>query len=161
MASKVHIVFKDNSLQVKNTIDDSLIAWLNEATKEIESKVKRESPVDTSKLKKSWNSKVDRKDKKGIIGSASENAIWNEFGTGVHSSKGLGRKSPWYVNTDAIGSKSKKPSFRGKVQVVYGRNGKKYFKTDGKPAQHTLEQSFVALKTKVKNQLKKKLRGMR
>ena len=45
--------------------------------------------------KSSWDRKV--LENEGVVGSSSENAIWEEFGTGDYAVNGDGRKTPWYV----------------------------------------------------------------
>lgn len=96
------------------------------------------SPVDEGQLKGSWDYQVDAAEKSVTVGSNLENAVWNEFGTGTHAANGDGRATPWYVPVAGY-TGTRKPAYKGKVTIVYGKNGVQYYKTDGKAAQHTLQ----------------------
>lgn len=111
MASKVE--FQDFTIQVQGAIDDRINAVLEECAGEIESQTKRNSRVDTSKTKNSFQHHVDTGSHTAYIGSSYENAIWEEFGTGEYALKGNGRKGGWRYK-DAKGkwhyTTGKKPS---------------------------------------------------
>lgn len=62
--------------------------------------------------------------------------------------KGNGRKGAWYVPVDTY-TGSKKPTYNGKVVIVYGKNGKKFYKTNGKTPNRPLDNAFKSLKTKL------------
>ena len=62
--------------------------------------------------------------------------------------KGNGRKGAWYVPVDTY-TGSKKPTYNGKVVIVYGKNGKKFYKTNGKMPNRPLDNAFKSLKTKL------------
>lgn len=125
--------FEDNSMKVKDALESAAIAWLHEAAGELESQVKRNTPVDTGQLKGSWDYKVDESAQKATIGSPLENAIWNEFGTGQYALHGDGRKTPW------------------KYQDVKG----KWHTTTGKRPRRSLHNSFESLKNKLQKALEK------
>lgn len=132
------IQFTDNSAEVKEALDQACKAWLYEAAGELESQVKRNTPVDTGQLKGSWDYNVDEAAQKAIIGSPLENAIWNEFGTGQYALNGDGRKTPW------------------KYKDVKG----KWHRTTGKRPRRSLHTAFESLKTKLQKALEDKLKGM-
>lgn len=73
---------------------------------------------------------VTAKDITGRIYSNLDYAPYIEKGTGVHAKDGDGRKTPWYVPVDEYAG-TKRPTFEGKVVIVYGKKGKKFYKTDG------------------------------
>ena len=107
------IEFTDNTIQVKNAIDDRINAVLEECAGEIESQTKRNSRVRTSKTKNSFRHVVDDSKHIATIGSSEENAIWEEFGTGEYALQGNGRKGGWkYVDEEGHGhfTRGKKPS---------------------------------------------------
>lgn len=88
--------FTDNRIKVKQLIGQKAIAFLEEASGELEAQVKRNTAVDTEQTKGSWKHKVDEKKMEAYIGSDLENAIWEEFGTGEYALHGDGRKDvPW------------------------------------------------------------------
>ena len=94
------VKFTDNSAEVKGALNDAVIAYLYEASGELESQVKRNTRVGSGQLKNSWTYKVDETKGKSTIGSPLENAIWEEFGTGEYALHGDGRKGGWYYQDD-------------------------------------------------------------
>lgn len=132
------IQFEDNSIEVKEALDAACIAWLYEAAGELESQVKRNTPVDTGQLKSSWDYNVDEGAQKATVGSPIENAIWNEFGTGQYALHGDGRNTPW------------------KYQDAKG----KWHTTTGKRPQRSLHNAFEFSKTKLQTALENKLKGL-
>lgn len=90
------VKFKDFSVEVNGKINEALIAALYEAAGEVVSQTARNTRVDTEQLKGSWDYTVDESEGKATIGSPLENAIWEEFGTGIHALNGDGRKTAWH-----------------------------------------------------------------
>lgn len=142
------VTFKDNSIKVKDALADAAIAYLYEASVETVSQTARNTPVGAGQLKGSWSYQLNEDELESQVGSPLENAIWEEFGTGEHALKGNGRKTPWYVPVDGYKGK-KKPSFNGKVIIVHGKNGKDYYKTNGKKPKRMLWNAFQTLKPKL------------
>lgn len=107
------VEFEDFSIEVKEALSDKAIAFLQEASAEIQAQVKRNTRVDTGQLKGSWDTFVDEEALKAYIGSPLENAIWEELGTGEYALNHDGRKTPWSYQ-DAKGAwhttTGKKPS---------------------------------------------------
>lgn len=109
------VQFKDNSMQVKSTLNETVAQYLHEAAGEMVSQTQRNTRVDSGQLKGSWDYKVRMGGAGGeaTIGSSLENAIWEEFGTGEYAIEGNGRKGGWTYK-DAKGkwhfTKGKKPS---------------------------------------------------
>lgn len=132
------IEFIDNTIQVKNAIDDKINAVLEECAGELESQVKRNSRVKTSKTKNSFRHVVDDSKHIATIGSSEENAIWEEFGTGEHALKGNGRKGGWkYVDEEGHG----------------------HF-TRGKKPSRAFWNAFTTLKSKIINHIQNSLKGL-
>lgn len=140
--------FEDNRVQVKAAMDSAITAFLHEAGGEIQARTIRNSRTDTGQTKGSYEYKVNECAGECQIGSNLENAIWEEFGTGEYALKGNGRKGAWYVPVDTY-TGSKKPTYNGKVVIVYGKNGKKFYKTNGKKPNRPLDDAFKSLKTKL------------
>lgn len=132
------VEFVDNSIEVKDAINDAVIAWLYEASGELESQVKRNTAVDSGQLKSSWAYKVEESSYKSVVGSPLENAIWEEFGTGEYALSGDGRKTPW------------------KYQDRHGN----WHTTTGKRAKRTLHNAFESTKQKIKKALENHLKGL-
>lgn len=91
---------------------------------------------------------VTTKDITGRIYSNLDYAPYIEKGTGVHAKDGDGRKTPWYVPVDGYAG-TKHPTFEGKVVIVYGKKGKKFYKTDGMKPRSFLEPARDENKAKV------------
>ena len=106
------VEFVNNSINVKEAINDNAIAWLYEAGGEVLSQAVRNTKVASGKTKGSWQLAVDEGSLTCHIGSNYDNAIWEEFGTGIYAVEGNGRKTPWvYVDEQGIRhvTKGKRP----------------------------------------------------
>lgn len=140
MGSKV--VFHDYSIEVKNAMGSKIEAALEECAGELESQVKRNTRVDTGKTKNSFRHVIKGSYESGnlqaIIGSADENAIWEEFGTGEHALKGNGRKGGWFY-VDA----------KGEGHYTHGKRPSRAF-----------WKAYTSLKDKIVNYLQEALRGL-
>ena len=93
------IEFKDYTIKVKETIAELAYRAIEESCGELESKVKRNTAVDTGQTKNAWTHRVSGStmagEFKGTVGNPMENAIWEEFGTGEYALNGDGRKGGW------------------------------------------------------------------
>nr|DAP55537.1 MAG TPA: putative tail-component [Caudoviricetes sp.] len=114
----VGVKFTNNSIKVKTALKEAGVAWLHEACGEIEAQTKRNSKVLTGKTKGSYQYRVDEDSLEGVVGSDSQNAIWEEFGTGEYAINGDGRKGGWFYKDErgnghfTHGKKAKRPMFR-------------------------------------------------
>lgn len=142
--------FEDNSVKIIKALDEVGQQWLEDATRILHRQVVQNSRVDTGQTKSSWKKIVE--DNEGIVGSTSENAIWEEFGTGHYAVNGDGRKDAWYVPVEGyLGHK--KPTYNGKVIVVYGKNGQAFYKTNGKKPNRALENAKNSTEKKIQKRL--------
>lgn len=133
------IKFTDNSIQVLNAIDKAIINALEEASGEMESQVKMNTKVKTGKTKNSWQHKVDEKNYVAYVGSNYENAIYEEFGTGIYAQKGNGRKDvPW----------------------TYQSEDGKWHRTSGKKPRKALQNAFKDLKPRIESYFKEKFSSL-
>lgn len=153
------VTFVDNSIKVTNAIKNAAIEFLEEAAAELESQTKRNTRVDTGQLKGAWSHKVYESKLEAVVGNPLENAIWEELGTGEYALEGNGRKGAWYVPVEKVVGK-KRPSYNGKVIIVHGANGKKYYKTNGKRGTRAFHNAKVTCEPKIINAIKKKFGGM-
>lgn len=158
--------FDGNTMKVLNAMDDKVQAVLEECAGELESQVKRNSRVDTGNTKnRGWQHKVtkDGDEHVAFIGSNLENAIWEEFGTGVHAVKENGgkggRQTPWYVPVEGYAGK-KKPTYNGKVIIIHGENGKDYYKTNGKKPSRAFWNAYSSMKNKIIKRIQNQLKGI-
>lgn len=95
--------FEDNSMRVREEMNQAAIAYLYEAAESLSSQTADNSRVGTGQLKNSWTYKVDESKLEAVIGSPLQNAIWEEFGTGEYALKGDGRKGGWYYKDEKTG----------------------------------------------------------
>ena len=133
------ILFKDFSKEVNAKIRQLGVAWLEEASGEIEAQTKRNTRVDTGKTKGSWEHIVDEKKLEAQVGSRYMNAVWEEFGTGIYALNGNGRKDAW-VYKDASG---------------------KWYKTSGKKPSRAFHLAYTSLKNKVIKSCQQKFRSIK
>lgn len=89
------VVFKDFSKIVLDKIQETGETFLEEVGGEVEAQTKRNTKVDTGKTKGSWEHIVDADKMEVQIGSRYQNALWEEFGTGIYALNGDGRKTKW------------------------------------------------------------------
>ena len=129
--------FEDNTVQVVNAIENAIESFLDEVGGELASQVSRKSRVDTGQLKGSWTyQKVGKDEVK--VGSPLENAIWEEFGTGIFALNGNGRKNvPWFYEDEKGGHM-----------------------TSGKTPNRALHNAMTSYKPKIQRVLESKLRGL-
>lgn len=110
------VEFKDNRVIINRMIDDAIGSFLLESSAEIVSQTARNTRVKSGQLKGSWQANVDEEAGVATIGSPLENAIWEEFGTGIYALNGDGRKTPW-IYTDE----------NGKTHRTSGKKGTRAF----------------------------------
>lgn len=123
-----NIRFEDYSDKVIKKIESVVESALEEVGGEVEAQVKRNTKVDTGKTKASWTHTVDKKKAVVHIGSPYENALWEEFGTGIYAQNGNGRKDvPW----------------------VYRTPDGRYYRTKGKKPRKALQNAFNSMKNKI------------
>lgn len=98
------ISFSDFAPDVAAAMESAAQAWLEEAAGELETQIRRNADqfVDTGRTKGSYAHRVDDSRLEAFVGSDYENAIWEEFGTGVYAEKGGRTKVPWFYK-DAEG----------------------------------------------------------
>lgn len=131
------VEFNDFTIQVQNAIKEKAKIALEEGSVELMSQAMRNSRVDTGHFKGKWTHFVVPGDYTAYIGHPDENAIWEEYGTGIYAVNGNGRKEvPWTY------------------QDVNG----KYHKTSGKTPNRTLQRAFTDKKEKVKQIMQKRMK---
>ena len=126
---------------------------------EVEAQVIKNSRTDTGSTKRQWQHYADNSKGEAYVGNPSENALWEELGTGEFAINGNGRKTPWYIPVEGFLGK-KKPTYNGKVEIVYGKNGKAYYKTNGKKPNRALTKAFITVKPKALKIAKKIFGGL-
>ena len=134
-----NIRFEDYSKQVIGAIDREILNALEEVSGELEGQVKDNTKVDTGKTKNSWTHKVDESKYEAYVGSNYENAIWEEFGTGIYAQNGNGRKDvPW----------------------VYQSEDGKWHRTKGKKPSRALQNAFNSMKNRIERFFKERFNNL-
>lgn len=126
--------------EVQGILKATAVNALEEAIGEIESQTKRNTKVKTGKTKGSWQHIVNEDDLEAYVGSNYENAIWEEFGTGIYAQNGNGRKTAWVYTPDG---------------------GKTFYKTHGKKPRRMLQNAFNSTKYKIEKYFKKLFRSLK
>ena len=112
------VVFKDFTKVVLDKIHETGETFLEEVGGEVEAQTKRNTKVDTGKTKGSWEHIVDTDKMEVQIGSRYQNALWEEFGTGIYALNGDGRKTKWVYRTEdgkyhtTVGKKPRRALYR-------------------------------------------------
>lgn len=96
----------DNSDEVLRNLERNVQAALEacgqQAVSHAKENITAASRVDTGAMRNSINHKVQGDT--CYVGTNTEYAIYNEFGTGIHAEGGKGRKTPWmYVDVKGVG----------------------------------------------------------
>lgn len=140
------VEFENNILKVKAALDKCAEKFLVEAGSVLKAQAQQNTAVDSSQTKNAWSFVVNKSEKSVTIGNPLENALWEEYGTGDYALEGKGRKTAWYVPVELCTGK-KKPSYNGEVIIVHGKNGKDYYKTNGKKPRRMLHNAYHTKKS--------------
>ena len=89
------MVFKDNSSQAKQAINQTTIRWLLSACVLVQGQAVLLAAVQTARLKGSIDYIVDENELTAYVGTNVEYAVYVEFGTGEFAENGRGRKGGW------------------------------------------------------------------
>ena len=93
------VKFTDNSVKVKEALEDAVIAYLHEAAGELETQTVRNTRQSAKYKDKParqlWKHVVNEDEKVATIGSPDEAAYWEELGTGEYALNKDGRKGWW------------------------------------------------------------------
>lgn len=164
----------DNSFKVKAELNDTTIAWLHEWALETASQAQRNCRMGeeySTQLKGSYHPSVNEQKGEAQIGSALEQAYWEEFGTGEHADQSKnggkpGRKGWWiYIpgQTSMGGGNTYYTREEAEKMAEYIRrvHGKKAVVTNGKDPNYTLEKAFINVKPRAEADLASKLKELK
>ena len=133
------VEFQDFSIQVKDALDDTVVAYLYAAGEELKSQTQRhQTRIESGDTKGLWKAVVDESQHTCTIGNPLENAIWEEFGTGEYALEGNGRKGGWWYQDKDTG---------------------KWHFTTGKTPLRPLHTAFVKNKAKIIRLAEQMLKG--
>ena len=162
MADNFTVKLTNHLPNIKGKVNSAALAWLEEVSGEIEAQTKRNTAVGSAgaPTKNSWTHRVDRNAGEAVVGSPEENALWEEYGTGEYALNGDGRPDPWYVPVEFV-TGYKRPTYNGKVVIVYGKHGQAFYKTNGKKPKKALHNAWDKTMPKAEKALKSKLKGLK
>lgn len=80
---------------IKKDLDKYLRDAMAQACSTVQGAARSKAPSDTGNLRRSIDFEVSDDGREGCIFSNAEYAPYVEVGTGIHSAKGNGRKTPW------------------------------------------------------------------
>lgn len=152
------VKFEDATEKVKEKIYSTMVGWMYETMGVLQGQTIENSRTGEGQTKGSYQYRVIEKGDRveGYLGSNLENAIWEEYGTGEYALNGKGRKSPWYIPVDGYKGK-KRPTYNGKVVIVYGKDGKRFYKTNGKKPNRPMQKAYNEKKAEQIRDLAKKI----
>ena len=149
-----NVKFTDNSVQVRNALNDAVIAYLYEAGGEMEAQTVRNSrPVKYGKhdVRGNWKYQVDENRKETKIGNHLEAAFWEELGTGEYALNHDGRKGWWvYVEGNDTPRKNQKQHTQTEAEGIAASmraEGLDAHATNGTEANRPLYRAFTSLKS--------------
>lgn len=158
------VEFEDNTIKVLDALDNACIAWLIEASGELESQVRentKDGKVDGGNTKEAWKHEVHESSKEAVVGNTRETAIWLEFGTGEYALKGDGRKGGWYIPIgNGAGQISEEVVEAYHFPVKYGKNKMKYAYTKGMAPQRPFYKAYIDSKAKLQKAFEQKIKKL-
>lgn len=80
---------------IKKDLSKYLSQGMAKACAVVQKSAREKAPSDTGALRRSIDFEVEEDGTEGVVFSNLEYAPYVEVGTGIHSSKGNGRKTPW------------------------------------------------------------------
>lgn len=129
--------YKSNLGNILNRLEQAAQNAAFEAAETIRGQAARNTRVDTGKTKGAWATATDGTT--ATVGNSSQNAIWEEFGTGEYALAGNGRKGGW---------------------VYFDEGRQKFYFTKGKKPKRALTLAYNAKKSAAKNIIKKRLKNI-
>lgn len=162
------VEFIDFSIKVTEAMEEAVVAALEEAAGELESRAIRNSSnreyphVFASGL---WDHIVNRDEKSASVGSPYEEGYWEELGTGEHALNGDGRKGWWvYIEGQESGKGGKSYSTKAEAEeaAAFLRKVKKLdaVVTNGYDPNRPLFRAFQEGKPYVERIFEAKLKGL-
>ena len=164
-----NVEFQDFSVRVKEAMDDAIIAYLYEASGEIEAQTVRNSTPGKDyggiQAHNLWERSVDEKDKEATVGSKHEAAYWEELGTGEYALNNDGRKG-WWIYVKGGEPKGGGKSYASKQEAEEGAaflrraKGLDAHVTNGSKPNRPLHRAFTSLKSALIRRAEQVLKGL-
>lgn len=97
------IVVENFDKFIDEELNERVAAALLKACLLVEADAKRNCPTGDGQLRQSITHDVDKEKLEGVIGTNVDYAPYVEIGTGIYSSEGTGRKTPWKYQNEKTG----------------------------------------------------------
>lgn len=150
------VKFTDNSVAVKEALEEACLAYLHEAAGELTSQTMRNSrPVKYGRhdVRGNWKYTVDESKFEATVGNPLEASYWEELGTGEYALNKDGRKGWWvYVegNDTPSGNQSYCTETEAKQVAAFLRSkGLDAHATNGTEANRPLFRAFTEKKAAI------------
>lgn len=170
-----NVEYTNNSVQVIGALKEAVKRWLYESGGEFQARLIRNSRTRTGQTKGSYQYHVDEVNNICEVGSALQNAVWEEFGTGEYAVNNDGRKKGWWIKVgngpneipQSVVDKYKWVKYRyengdtghGKKLRRGGKRGQlAYVFTYGKKPTRPMQRAFDSLKQPVEKRLEQILK---
>jgi hypothetical protein len=156
-----NVKFTNNSIKVKEEINETTIAWLHDWANTIASNAKANTKLDGEAgiaLRKDYKALVNDGKGEAMIGSSLEAAFWEEFGTGSHAVNGDGRPG-WWVYKDGYQGNGGKQLTEAQAKAIAAGDPTVHA-TNGREPAKTLETAFTVNKPKAIKDLDARLGRM-
>lgn len=114
------VEFHDFSIEVKDAMEEAVIAWLYEATGELHTATVRNTPNGTwnREIIQAWKQEVDESKLEGVVGNPLEKSLWVEFGTGEFSDSPKGGRKGYWVYVKGNDSGGNPYTYKGGKQYT-------------------------------------------
>lgn len=148
------VQFTDNSVKVKEALEDAVLAYLYEAAGEVHKKTKRNTRQGAKYKGKEatslWKYVVDEGEKVATIGSPDEAAYWEELGTGEYALNKDGRKG-WWVYVEGSDTPKSHQKYYSKEEALRAAaflrsQGLDAHATNGIEPNRPLHRAFTSMK---------------
>ncbi|WP_176525745.1 HK97-gp10 family putative phage morphogenesis protein [Bacillus sp. AFS001701] len=144
--------FKKSVGELKAEMEADIKAEVKNATLAMETRIKRDAPVNEGDLRKSIDHEFTNGGLVGTVYTTKEHALYNEFGTGIYAVEGNGRKTPWAFPKRAAGAKE----YNFPIIMI---NGEEFYLTHGQKPQPFFFKNFDYIRPRFERELEKIIRG--
>lgn len=149
------VKFTDNSVAVKDALEEACLAYLYEVAGELTSRTVRNSrPVRDGEpdVRRSWKYTVDEDKLEATVGSPLEASYWEELGTGEHALNKDGRKGWWVYIKGGSGYNGRTNTYSSREEAeaaaayISAKHNVTAIATNGTEANRPLFRAFTELK---------------
>ena len=157
----------NNSIRVKEAMQEACVAYLHEAAGELQAQTAQNMPPGQwfAQQKTKWNYVVDENKLEATVGNPMQQSLWTEFGTGEYALHGDGRKGYWvYVkgsdgSATSTGGKSYTLNKAKQIVAMMRADGLDAHYTKGQTPKRPFQQAFNSLKSALIRRAEEALKG--